>query len=275
MHEVPLAGGGSTRVHRRGNVVLREPRRWSRTVLALLRHIEREGFAGAPQVLGAGFDDAGREMLSFIEGESPAPYAWSDDAAFYVGRLLRELHDATATFVPPPDAVWMPSFCRELVGRRPLIGHCDTAPWNILARDGRPVAFVDWDSAGPFDAWWELAHTAWLNAQLHDDDVAKRLGLPDLGGRARQLRAIVDGYRLPARERTGFVDAMVEIAVRSAAQEAIDGGVTPNASQPAPFGKLGGGPPLEGHDLLWAVTWRIRGAAWMLRNRRTLERALA
>lgn len=135
-------------------------------------------------------------MLSFISGESPHPQGWSDEGAAAVGVLLREFHRAAAKFVPPADATWMPWYARDLVGKAPVIGHCDTAAWNILARDGRPVALVDWDTAGPFDTRWELAQTVWLNAQLHDDDVADRVGLPDAAARARQARLMLDGYGL-------------------------------------------------------------------------------
>jgi hypothetical protein len=67
---------------------------------------------------------------------------------------------------------------------------------------------------------------------------------------------------------------MIELAVRSAAQEAIDGGVTPESTRPAELSLLGS-TPLQGHDVLWAITWRTRGAARMLRNRAVLGRALA
>ena len=70
------------------------------------------------------------------------------------------------------------------------------------------------------------------------------------------------------------VDQMIEVAIRSAAQEAIDGGVSATAIQPAAVGRLGGGPPTSGHDLLWAITWRTRSAAWVLKHRRALEQAL-
>jgi hypothetical protein len=78
---------------------------------------------------------------------------------------------------------------------------------DVVLRESRPwsAAVVQLlrhlDSAGPVDALYELAQTAWLNAQLHDDDVAERLGLPDLAARARQLRAIVDGYELRREQR--------------------------------------------------------------------------
>lgn len=269
-----LSGGGSTVVRRRGDVVLRESRPWSRTVLTLLRHLEREGFAAAPRVVEPGFDDEGREMLSFVAGKSPQPFAWSDEGAAGVGRMMALLHRATATFIPPSDAVWMPWWGRDLPAATMAIGHCDAAPWNILALDGRPVALIDWDTAGPVGAIWDLAQTAWLNAQLHDDELAGRLGLPALDVRARQLRAIADGYGLVRKDRGRLVDQMIEVAVRSGAQEAIDAGVSAESTSPATMGRLGGGPPTAGHELLWAITWRTRSAAWMLKNRGMLEHAL-
>jgi hypothetical protein len=247
--EVPLAGGGRTAVVRRGDVVLRPAHSWSRTVVALLQHLESVGYEGAPRVVGDGFDD-GREALRWLPGTTDHAGVWSPDAAHAIGALLRGLHDATASFVPPPDAVWRPFFGRTLPGTAPVIGHGDTAPWNVLARDGVPVAFVDWETAGPFDALWELAHTAWLNAYLHDDDVAERDGLPGPDARAALLRAIADGYGLPRAERPALVDRMVEYAVHSAREDALD----------------------PGHER--GAVWRVRGASWMLRHRDLLLRAL-
>jgi phosphotransferase family enzyme len=272
--DAEFGSGGSTVVRRRGDVVLREARPWSRTVLDLLRHLEREGFSGAPRVVEPGFDDQGREMLSFVGGESPQPLAWSDEAAADVGAMLRDLHRATATFTPPAGAIWMPWWGRDLPAAQRTIGHCDAGPWNILARDGRPVALIDWDTAGPVGAIWDLAQAAWLNAQLHDDELAERVGLPTIDARARQLRSIADGYGLARDARASLVGQMIEVAVRSAAQESIDAGVTATGASPAAMGRLGGGPPTSGHDLLWAISWRTRSAAWMLRHRRLLERAL-
>jgi Phosphotransferase enzyme family len=269
-----LTGGGSTAVHRRGDVVLRQGRPWSPTVVELLRHLEREGFDGAPRVVGDGIDDDGRETLAYIDGESPHPYGWADDAVAEIGALVRDLHRASASFTPPADVVWMPWFGRDLEGSPRLIGHCDVAPWNILARDGRPVALIDWDTAGPVGLRTELAQAVWLNAQLHDDDVAERLGLPGLSARAAQARLILDGYGLPTAARAGFVDAMIGFAVTSAAQEAIDAGIARAAAEPRSMGRLGGGQPLAGHELLWAMAWRIRSAAWMVRNRGVLQRAI-
>ena len=162
-----IAGSGAreSKARLRDGVVLRKAGPWSATTTALLRHLEEVGFMAAPRVVGRGMADDGREMLTFVPGESPQPHRWNDEGVAEVGGLLRLLHRATSTFAPPVDAYWQPWFGRELPGSEPVISHCDLGPWNIIARDGLPVAFVDWEFVGPVDARWDLAHTAWLNAQ--------------------------------------------------------------------------------------------------------------
>jgi len=70
--EVPLAGGGSTRVVRHGDVVLRERREWSGTVVRLLQHLRTRGFDFAPRPIGDGFAEDGREALPFVDGRRGA-----------------------------------------------------------------------------------------------------------------------------------------------------------------------------------------------------------
>ncbi len=181
-----------------------------------------------------------------------------------IGDLLRQVHEIGSTFEPGPDARWRPWFARALPGSRPVLGHGDLGPWNIMARDGEPVAFIDWDNAGPVDALWELAQVGWLNAQLHDDDVAARNDLPEASVRIQQLVAFLDGYRLERSARLGLVDLMIEFAIRSARDEAVGGSVDSETQSPSE----------SGFPLLWAVTWRARAAAWMLDNRAGLESAL-
>jgi Ser/Thr protein kinase RdoA (MazF antagonist) len=80
---------------------------WTQAVHALLRHLERVAFPGAPRLVGSG-DEAGRQVLTFIPGARIHPKPWTDEAIARMGRLLRDLHAATASFEPPPGAVWMP-----------------------------------------------------------------------------------------------------------------------------------------------------------------------
>ena len=255
-----LLEGGRNVVYRRGNVALRDARPWTPAVHSLLRHLEEAGFAAAPRLVGSGLDPDGRETLTFIEGEFTQPGPWSLDGAAALGGLLRSLHEATRSFRPAPDAVWFPWHGRDLGGPDRVIGHCDVAPWNIVARDGLPVAFIDWETAGPVDPMVELAQLAWLNAKLHDDIVAGIEHLPPLADRARQLAVIADAYGLAARQRRGLLDQVIEFAIVDTAAEADHVKVMPGLTS-HPNG-------------LWAMAWRARSAAWMVRNRRALEAAL-
>jgi hypothetical protein len=257
---VRLEGGGRTVVHRRGDVVIRDSGPWTPAVHTLLRHLEEVGFAAAPRLAGSGLDPDGREVLTFIEGEFTQPGPWSLDGAAALGGLLRSLHEATRSFRPPLDAVWFPWHGRDLGGPDTVIGHCDVAPWNIVARNGLPVAFIDWETAGPVDPMVELAQLAWLNAKLYDDIVAEIEHLPPLAERARQLGAIADAYGLTARQRRGLLDRIIELAIADTASEADDAKVTPETTS---------------HPIaLWAMAWRARSAAWMIRHRRTLDAGL-
>jgi len=254
----PLAGGGRTAVIRRGGVVVRETGPWARSVHVLLRHLQAAGFAGAPRVVGDGFDEQGREILTYIDGEVINPAPWTDEAMHELGGLLRRLHDATASFSPPADAIWRPWFGRT-VGTPDIIGHCDAAPWNIVSRNGMPVALIDWEVAGPVARLTELAMAAWNNAQLYDDDVAAMNRLPAARRRLRQVRILADAYGLPARDRQRLADRIIAFAAQSAANEAIEQRITPDT---------------EHAPRVWGLAWQARSVAWLIRNRDALEAAL-
>ena len=237
-----------------GGVVYKPAGPWTPSVNALLRHLEAAGYSGAPRVCGAG--------VTFVPGESPHPHAWPDHLVGGVGALLRGLHDAAATFVPPAGAVWQGSWLRELGGDDIVYGHGDTAPWNIV---GPAAALIDWEFAGPVDRLWELAQTVWLNAHLVDDDVAELQGLPDTATRARHARAIVDGYGLPAARRDELVDRLADVAAHAARHEAVDHRVRPDSRAAV---------TPDGYPVLWAVAWRARSASWIARHRTVLRRAV-
>ncbi len=259
--ETTLTGGGRTAVNRKGSTVFRETGPWAPSVHDLLRHLEQRGFRAAPRVVGSGFDGTGRETLTYVEGSCDHPHAWSDENIATIGQMLRTLHEATSSFQPPQNARWREWFGRQLAaGGRRVFGHCDVGPWNIVARDGTPIALIDWEVAGPVDYLVELAQACWLNVQLHDDDIAELQGLPPAEARARQVRIMTDSYGLGSRERAVLVDTMIAYAIHDAAAEAIQVPVTPETKDATP---------------LWGIAWRARAAAWMLRNRPLLERALS
>ncbi len=152
------SGGAVVRV---GDTVRRPVRPHTAAVAAFLRHLETAGFAGAPRHLG--LDARGREVLTYIEGDvGLPPYpAWvgSDQVLLGVARLQRELHRAAAGFAPPPDAVWDRPNLGDL-GPGALVCHNDLCVENVVVRDWRVVAFIDFDFAAPSDPLLDIAIAA-------------------------------------------------------------------------------------------------------------------
>lgn len=184
--EVVLVGGTANRgrIMRRGNEVHRPQGPHARSVHALLNHLERVGFDGAPRYLGV--DERGREVLSFLPGDTVvppyAPWMFSDETLRSVAHLLRRYHEAVAGFDltpwrwsrPPPDAF-----------RGSLACHSDPNLANVVFRDGVAVALIDFDLAGPGRPIWDVAAAArlWapLRADEYIDDQRRGRGLERLG----------------------------------------------------------------------------------------------
>jgi hypothetical protein len=158
--EVVLPGGRTTGAVRIGDVVHKPAAPWTPTVHALLRHLAAAGFHDAPRPLG--FDAQGREMLTYLPGETigerfPWPaWAYADETLVQVGRWLRRVHDLTENF-SPDGAVW---FTGATMQPGFVVGHQDAAPYNAVMDGGRLVGFVDWDIAGPSPREFDLAFSA-------------------------------------------------------------------------------------------------------------------
>lgn len=205
--EEPLLGGFTNAgfVTRVGDSVRRPWRPTSPATKALLDHLERVGFDGAPRFLGA--DDRGREMLSFIPGEAAGePYpAWAvtDEALVGVAELLRRYHDAVASFDPGGHDWPVPVPAGFRGG---IVSHNDPNVDNVVFAAGRPVALIDFDLACPGSATWDVACAARLWAPLRDEaDMPE----PVRGRALERLAMFVDAYGLPRRERGRVVDAVL------------------------------------------------------------------
>jgi Ser/Thr protein kinase RdoA (MazF antagonist) len=205
--EVVLVGGFTNAglVTRVGDSVRRPWRSTSPATQALLDHLERVGFDGAPSYLGV--DERGREMLSFVPGQTAIePYpAWAltDEALVSVGELLRRYHDAVASFDATGHTWPQPV---PVAFRGGIISHNDPNLDNVVFAGGRAVALIDFDLASPGSAVWDVACAARLWAPLRDElDVPE----PVRGRSLARLRLFADAYGLSPRERERVIDAMV------------------------------------------------------------------
>ncbi len=198
---VRLPGGNVAPVYRLGETVRRTVGVWTPAVHALLRHLERAGFAGSPRVLG--LDDAGREILSYIEGMVPfAPDVpgeiWTDGALAAAAQLVRRYHDVVSSFTQPRVARWR--FCPGAPTAGEIVCHNDLAPWNTVYRDGLPAVFIDWDFAAPAPRLWDVAYAVWRFVPLYYDGAPGTEGDTDVDECARRLRLFCDEYGLTERD---------------------------------------------------------------------------
>jgi hypothetical protein len=195
VEEQPLGGNQSAAV-KVGDTVRRRAGPWTPAVQALLQHLHRVGFDAAPEPLG--IDEQGRAVLKFITGDvhggwpDPMPTWMYEDEITLVGgaRLLRRYHDLLSSFTPPRDARW------RIVapGRHEVICHNDWAPYNALFDAHRPIAMLDWDSAGPGSRVWDVAWSAYTWVPLYPEPNAKDPVLP-LPVRASRLARFCAAYR--------------------------------------------------------------------------------
>jgi phosphotransferase family enzyme len=215
--EEQLGGGRTSAPVRVGDTVHRPVRPWTPAVHAVLRHLQAAGFDGAPRVVGV--DDRSREVLGYVVGETvgetvPWPaWVFADDMLVRVGRWTRRLHDLTADFVPPPDAVW---FAGQRWQPGLVIGHHDAAPFNAVRRADGSVAFVDWDTAGPSSRELDLAYVALTWVPFYPPTFAARVGFRAFDDRSRRLHLLLDAYGFDG-DRAAFGAAVAARARRNAA----------------------------------------------------------
>ena len=197
--------GGVNTVARVGDTVRRPTGPWTPAVHALLTHLKARGFQGSPGVHG--FDEQRREILDFVEGrvlDYPLPDSvLTDDALRSVGELLREYHQATLGFVPPPDTAWY----FEPHEPAEVLCHGDFAPHNLVFHGGRAAAVIDFDTAHPGPRVWDFAWTAFCFGLSSMDDAGAPLDA--LGEQLRRVRVLADAYGLSPEEREALPDVTI------------------------------------------------------------------
>jgi hypothetical protein len=214
--EQVLAGGMDARFApvRVGDTVRRAAGSSRSAVRDLLLHLEAVGFEGAPRHLGS--DEQGREILTWVDGDVPLPpypaWAMTYRALADLGALVRRLHEATATFSSDASD-WATDWADPVGG--PAICHNDLYPENVVFREGRVVALIDFAMAAPGRPLWDLAIAAETWAPLGDPDRRDRHAA-GLDGIAR-FGILARAYGLAPDRADELVDVVVEERAHSTA----------------------------------------------------------
>jgi Phosphotransferase enzyme family len=203
-----LSGGiaNAGAVVRIGTHVLRPSNAHSESIHRFLQALRSFGFEGAPLPLG--IDPDGRERLEFIDGVVGVPpfpeWVQRDVALAEMTSLLHRFHEASRRF-DPTGLTWSEDMADPRGG--PLVCHNDVCLENVVFRDGKAVALLDFDLAAPGHALVDVAHFARMCVPMDDQVNSKRLGWLDLD-RPSRLRVVADVYGLSSDERTELVELL-------------------------------------------------------------------
>lgn len=202
LDEEVLQGGvaNAGAVIRVGSDVLRPSNPHSASIFQLLSALEATGFQGAP--VPVSFESDGRERLRFIPGDVAIPpfpdWAQTDDSLTSIAELIRDLHEATAV-VDTDEMTWSSEMADPDGG--PVICHNDVCLENVVFRDGRAVALLDFDFAAPGRRTFDLAAFARMCVPVDDDVNSAKLGWHP-SDRPIRLRLVCDAYGLDAKDRS-------------------------------------------------------------------------
>ncbi|MEU1848345.1 phosphotransferase [Streptomyces sp. NPDC019990] len=222
-----LVGGmvNAGAVFRRGELVERPAPRNARALHAHLLALKEHGFDAAPTPVGLTAD--GREQLTFIPGDVALPpfppWVLTTTALESVGILLHRLHAAGATIAVDTDVEWPQDLADPEGGA--MLCHNDVCPDNVVFRDGRAAALIDFDLAAPGRPLWDVAMAARYWLPMVDPASAAAL-YPAVSDASARLRILADSYGLSAGERAelpGVIEQATEVCRAFVTRRVADG----------------------------------------------------
>lgn len=225
-----LIGGNMNAVQRIADTVHRQAGPWTPTIHRLLHHLHGNGIDWVPRALG--YDDDGREVLSYLPGDVPTyplpAWVWDEDVLVTAVEHLRQLHDATQTFTGADDDVW------QLAPHHPpdVVCHNDFAPYNmVFDNQHRLTGVIDCDTASPGPRVWDLAYLAYrivpLTGPMNTDTPTV-----DAADQRRRLDLLCATYGhaiSPADVVTTAIERLVDLAAFSDARASTNADLSRHA----------------------------------------------
>jgi hypothetical protein len=211
------------------DVVRRPAQPWTPTVHALLRHLRSTGLDCVPAPLGI---DGEVELLGYLPGAAGRD-GWfaqhSLEGMQSAAGLLRRLHDASAGWSPPDDAVWAGSAAGLTVSATAdlVMCHGDPGPWNFVWNGHQATGLIDWDFLHPGPRLDDVAYALRWFAPARSDVLALDWHhFPEVPDRRERIRAFLDAYGdLPAFDHAEAIARRMEATMeveRSLAKTGVE-----------------------------------------------------
>jgi Ser/Thr protein kinase RdoA (MazF antagonist) len=164
----------------------------TRTVHSFLRHLREQGLECVPEPLSL---DGDTETLRYIDGESGGDgwrHQHAERGLRSAARLLRRIHDASADWQPPDDAVFD---APPTNSPGEVYCHGDPGPWNFVWRKGEAIALLDWDFLHPAPRLDDVAYALLWFAPLRDDEACLEWHhFTEVPDRRARISAFLDAY---------------------------------------------------------------------------------
>lgn len=211
---LPGGLGSGGHVVRVGDTVRRPVLDHTPAVDAFLAHLAALGFDGAPRPLGR--DARGRSVLSWVDGDVALPpfppWAASEHLLVSVAELQGRMHGAARSFVAPAELTWSrPNL--PPAGPGDIVCHNDLCIENVIVRDGRAAAFIDFDFAAPTDPLLDIAIACRHWVPFKDPaDITD--GFAGVDQHAR-FRSFCDAHGLDADQRAAVIAHALEFLDRA------------------------------------------------------------
>lgn len=196
-------------VVRDGDTVVRIAGPWTTTVHRYLEYLHVAGIDWVPRPVEASFGADGhpeRERLTYLHGDVPAyplpSWVWADHVLSDGAQRLRRLHDASVGFSSDGCTWQSPAKIPAEV-----VCHNDFAPHNLVFREGRITAAIDFDFCSPGPRVWDIAYFATRAVPLTAESPE---GAPGMDQARRRIEVILDAY---GSNQTTIVDDVVRVAI--------------------------------------------------------------
>ena len=141
--------------------------------------LEKKNVSAAPLFIGIA--DDGREIISFLEGESPNDLEYfNDNQLFEAGKIIKTLHIALSDFYG--------------CSHGQTVCHNDLSPCNFMFKKGLPYAVFDWDATGIGNPLDDIAYASWMWCDIGNEENSPA----DVG---KKIKIILDAYELCKEQR--------------------------------------------------------------------------